>query len=249
MTIGARIKYKLGIATIPFVNHLWPKLTSAGPGRIALDRHVFAITSTIRPSPASLGSSCGRTHFSPLERLDQTLASIASVRAKVPDAFVILLDNSELDEPSTRALRDSVDWLVTFAHEPGISRYRDHRNKGVGEVYMLRSIHRVLSLFRYRLLFKLSGRYQLSSAFSVNDFPTTRFGFLLKGVVASTRLYSVPPDLHRLWGRQLASTFLAAQLGVGIESAIIRGLSPGHVQWLQALGVNGYMGDGAWLAE
>ena len=245
----AKLKYQFGIRTVPFVHRLWRKPLAAHSQRILLDRDIFLITSTVVPSETPLASSAKRSVFSAEERLDQTLASIASVRAKVPDALVVLLDNSDLGAVQVRALQDAVDWLVLFDHDPESIRFRDHSNRGVGEAYMLRSMHDVLDSFRYRLLFKLSGRYRLSQQFSLEHFPRDRFGFLLRDGVASTRLYSVPACLHHLYGRQLAAAFVAGRFGVSIESAITRGLTSCQLQWLDFVGVSGHMAGGPWIDE
>jgi hypothetical protein len=245
----AKLKYQLGLRAVPLVHRLWRKSIAAHSQRILLDRDIFLITSTITPSETPPASSARRSVFSAEERLDQTLGSIASVRAKVPDALIVLLDNSDLTAMHMRVLQDAVDWLVLFHHDPRSIRFRAHDNRGVGEVYMLRSMHDVLGGFRYRLLFKLSGRYQLSQQFSLEHFPQDRFGFLPRDGVASTRLYSVPFCFHNLYGRQLAAAFIAGRLGVSIESTITRGLTPFQVQWLDHLGVSGYMAGGLWLDE
>ena len=250
MTLEQRIKYQLGMATIPLVHRLWHLFGGRSEqNRVILDRNVFVIASTISPSSSSSGDAASRLHFSPRERFTQTMASADSIRARVPDGFIILLENSHLGGGEVDSLRKAVDWLITFDSDPMAATLRDHPNKGAGEVYMLRTIQRILSGFRYRKLFKLSGRYRLSANFKLESFPTTRFGYLRRDGAASTRLYSVPFALHRLWGRQLTSTLLAARLGVGIETSITRGLKATDIEWLNHIGVEGHMGDGTWLAE
>jgi hypothetical protein len=245
----AKIKYKLGVAAVPFVRLLSRRPPLACSRRILLNRDVFLVTSTIAPSESPLAALPRRSSFSADERLDQTLGSIASIRAKVPGALIVLLENSDLSAAHTRVLQNAVDWLVLFDRDPRSIFFRDHSNRGVGEAYMLRSIHDVLRSFDYRLLFKLSGRYRLSERFSLDRFPQDRFGFLHRDGVASTRLYSVPACLHNLYGRQLAAAFFAGRFGVSIESTITRGLTSSQLQWLDVLGVNGHMGGGQWLDE
>lgn len=245
----AKLKYKVGMGMIPFLARLWPKRIANRSQSILLNRYIFLVTSTINPSTLTPGRPEARTSFSPQERLDQTLGTIASIRAKVPDPLIVLLDNSSLSPAHCRDLQGAADWLVPFVEDPSASAYANHTNKGVGEVYMLRAMHKVLRSFHYRLLFKLSGRYQLSQHFSLDDFPPDRFGFLSRDGVASTRLYSVPSCLHGLYGRQLAAAFFAARLGVSIENVMACGLSSQEVKWMAPLGVAGHMGNGTWIEE
>ena len=247
--ILTKVQYKFGLGVISFARHLWREPIAAEMPRISLNRHVFLITSTLSPSEKPLASSTRRSIFSAEERLEQTLASIVSVRAKVPSALVVLLENSDLVDAQAKALQDAVDWLVRFDADPTSRILRDHGNKGVGEVYMLQSIQKVLARFDYQLLFKLSARYSLTERFALENFPRDRFGFLLRDGVASTRLYSVPGDLHDLYGRQLASALIAGRFGVSIEDVMTRGLSPHRVKWLNPIGVGGPMGGGGWIDE
>jgi len=59
----------------------------------------------------------------------------------------------------------------------------------------------------------------------------------------------VPGRLHNLYGRQLASASFAARFGVSIESAMTCGLTSHQVQWLDSIGVSGYLGNGVWIDE
>jgi hypothetical protein len=243
------LRYKFGISLVSLVRRLWRKPTEVESWSILLNRHIFLVTSTLNPPQGLVSLPTRRGVFSSGERLEQTLASIASVRAKVPGALIVLLENSDLVDSQARILQEAVDWLVRFDADPRSRVFRDHGNKGVGEAYMLKSIVKVLHRFDYCLLFKLSARYRLSDRFALQHFPLDRFGFLPRDGVASTRLYSVPRRLHRQYARQLVAAFLAGRLGVSIEAVIARGLSRSQVGWLDPIGVSGHLGDGGWIDE
>lgn len=115
----AKLKYKPGIGMVPLVHRLWRKPTVTDSQRILLDRDVFLITSKIAPSETPLAHTARRGIFSPEERLTQTLGSIASIRAKVPDALIVLLENSDPNAIHMRVLQNAVDWLVPFGHMAG----------------------------------------------------------------------------------------------------------------------------------
>ena len=240
----------IGMMAASLARHLWRWPITVSAGKILAYRYIFLITSTLSPSEKPLLRSAKRNIFSTEERLDQMLSSIASVRAKVPGALIVLLENSDLTDKQAQVLRDTVDWLVLFAHDPKAVVFRDCSNRGSGEIYKLQSIHRVLRNFDYQLLFKLSGRYCLSRRFALEHFPRDRFGFLLRDGVASTRLYSVPGCLHDQYGRQLTAAFVASRFGLSIESAITCGLTSHQVQWLDPIGVSGHVAvDGMWIDE
>jgi len=164
-----------------------------------------------------------------------------SVRAKVPDTLIVLLENSDLSARETTILRQAADWFVSFAKDARAVELRDGPFKAAGEIYMLLWIQQIIQHFGYEKMFKLSGRYWLSGRFRLRDFPSDKFGFLMRGGTHSTRLYCVPKSLEAAYRKQLKETFVAAQKGTTIEAIIMRGVPPDRLQLLSHLGVCGYI--------
>lgn len=216
--------------------------------------YVFLITSTIRPSKGSLSYTPIRSVYSVEERVEQTLRSIASVRAKVPDVLIVLLENSALSSEETRTFQQAVDWFVSFARDARSNKLRDGLFKGAAETYMLLWIQSIICRFDYEVMFKLSGRYWLSESFSLQSFSREKLGFLWRGDSRSgsysARLYSVPKSLEAIYHKQLTKTFRQAQMGVSIEATILNGVSHSQIDLLDRLGVCGYIAPtGDWIDE
>jgi hypothetical protein len=220
----------------------WLSLVSSGNIiQVFAKPYIFLITSTIRTSEHPLSYARTRSVFSAEERLEQTLRSIESVRTKVPDTLIVLLENSELSAIETATLRKVADWFISFAEDPRAVELRDGPFKGASELYMLLWIQDILRHFDYEKMFKLSGRYWLTDRFCLQDFLSDKFEFLMRAGVYSTRLYCVPKSLEAMYRKQLEKTFVAAQRGATIEAVIMQGVPQDRIHLLERLGVCGYI--------
>ena len=209
--------------------------------KVCAKPNIFLITSTIRASKNPLPYTRTRSVFSTEERLEQTLRSIESVRVEVPDALIVLLENSDLSARETSILRQAADWFVSFAKDTRAVQLRDGPFKAAGEIYELLWIQQIIQRFDYEKMFKLSGRYWLSGRFRLRDFPSDKFGFLMRDGTHSTRLYCLPKSLEATYRKQLEKAFVAVQKGATIEAIIMRGVPPDRLQLLSHLGVCGYI--------
>jgi hypothetical protein len=203
---------------------------------------LFLISSTLRPSQAPLSYSSVRSRFSPTERLQQTVASIESIRTRVDGARIWLLENSPTEANDVSALTEAgMDVFVDFSHDPVAVRLRDCPHKGAAEVYMIRWALKSLQYDGFAgPIFKLSGRYRLSDAFSINRFPADRYGFQHhEGGVVSTVLYSVPASRIGEMAHVLTGVLVAAVGGMSIEAILPRCIPPAHIGNVSRLGVYG----------
>lgn len=143
-------------------------------------KSAFVVTSAIRSELGVFGYA---------QRLNQTLATLVSIRQRVPDARIALLEMSiePLDDETSDQLCGLVDWYVTLSH-PLLDSIRPavlglHHVKHVTELTCLREF--LAHAERTRLLagidrvFKLSGRYWLTDDFSLERFDVPR-AFVLK---------------------------------------------------------------------
>jgi hypothetical protein len=231
---------------------LWSEPARTTTPRLVATPYVFLITSTINTSNRPLIQSHEvRSVYGAEERLAQTLMTIKSVRDRVPEATILLLENSKLTAAQQSALESVSDRLISFAEDEDAASLRDGPYKNSAEVYVLLRTMALLDDYDYRIMFKLSGRYLLSDRFTIDRFPLDRFGFRKYGSVVSTRLYSVPPTGRSLYRRQLESSMRATQCGVSIEDVIARGLTPQQSIEVNPIGVCGAIAvqSGAFIDE
>lgn len=202
---------------------------------------IFIVTSTIHPISAPLSYTGTRSVFTAHERLIQTIATIDSVREKVPDAAIAFVENSPLSESEKNLVENAGARLISYCEDKETVKWRDSPFKGAGELYMLMQTLKWLKNCGYRRMFKLSGRYCLDGNFEQSLFPMDKFGFYSDGASFSTRLYSVPKSLESLYGRQMKKAFANALKGYSIESYIMKGVPRDKIDLLPFLGITGQL--------
>ena len=221
---------------------------------------VFVVTSTVRPTMETLSYGLKRSTFSPEERFEQTLASIASIRRCVPGVEILLVDNSPLTTGERKTLAGRVERFLNLADDPRAAGLRDTRSKAAPEAYMLLCALAVLERSPFKLLVKLSARYELSDDFDLKRFPRERFvfrrvrfkptwrirfglrRFLYPRGWRSARLYTVPRPLLGDYERILRRTLRGGLRGIPFEEALVRWMPPGLAVDLDHLGIVGRYG-------
>jgi len=156
-------------------------------------RPVFMITSAINTKFGVYSSQ---------QRLEQTLATIASVRERVPNCRIFLLEMAglPLDKYQVDALTAQVDSLLDFTADPDVvGLYNSTDNwdvvKNVTEVMCFSKALKRLHVDAIKFentdrVFKLSGRYRLNDQFDLSWYDNYRIQHQI--VVASSRSSQFP---------------------------------------------------------
>jgi len=132
------------------------------------NNYVFIITSTIN---TNLGL------INPQDRFTQTLETIESIKTKVENYTIIMVDNSTnfLQEKEYNELIKKVDFFINVGQRKFCKFLNDCGIKGAGEAYMLLvglDAIKVLNLKPSRI-FKISGRYKLRDFFDLKQYENT----------------------------------------------------------------------------
>lgn len=126
-------------------------------------KYCFIITSTL---------SSGDSHYNTKERLRQTLKTIDNIKERVPNPYIILIDNSHMDVPAEyfEIIKSKVSRLIRYEHTVASLYYNLSLNKGLGELLLLeRAIKEIKDLgIRPNRIFKMSGRYSLNDNFDID---------------------------------------------------------------------------------
>jgi hypothetical protein len=167
--------------------------------------------------------------YDPKTRIQQTLETAKSAKKYIPGAVVILVDNSKInvqneDSAEFNELLDTVDWYIDNSEDSDIQFFHNNvQNYDIGKNAM-----EAMGLFKALAyingtpklkaeiesadrVFKLSGRYQVTDKFNIENFhnDTTKGKYVFKkaqpawispedtGVTTllQTRLWSFSPDL------------------------------------------------------
>lgn len=162
---------------------------------------LFLITSVINTGNNPWSYSSRRSVYSTEERFTQTLQTILSIRKKVPNSKIFLLECSDLSEEMKEELVFRVDYFLNlYSDEFCRSACLESNKKGFGEA--VQTAKAVEFLVNNNILpkrfFKISGRYYLNEEFNLENYSSTEFTFkkhVLTGTgmkANSTVIYSFP---------------------------------------------------------
>lgn len=196
---------------------------------------VFIVSSVIDYSTNPLSYSQIRSVFTPAQRAEQTVRTLQSIRAKVPDAKILLVEMGREHAPGN--VQDLADKYVYIGRRQLVRNAVDGPHKGYGEVVGLIVANRYIRLLNPDYCFKMSGRYQLNEHFQISDWDPHRIMAKMGNGWLSTTLYGFPINQYETWRRTLKNGIPFLQQGEAIENTMWR-LLPG-VQSIDRLGVSG----------
>lgn len=210
---------------------------------------VFIIPSVIFFSPNPLNYSPVRSVFSPQERAEQTKQSIDSIRSKIPNSKVILIEMG-FRETLPLNLHSLADNYVFLGNRKIIRQTADSPCKGLGEAVGLVLADKVIRSHQAKYFFKLSGRYYLNENFDMNPWLTGEEGFVAKKYndsCISTRLYGFSNNFYTCWRNSIKRSVPYLASGEAMENVMPKVIST--IRHLNPVGVSGLLAPynvGAW---
>ena len=135
--------------------------------------NVIIVTSKIYTSNKPFTYSAERSIYSPEERLSQTIETINSIRSKIQNSFIILYDNSILNNDEYYSIVDRVDCFINHHNDNVINNFTNNSaHKLFGEIAQTYKILEYLTIFHKNMniknLFKITGRYVINEDFDYN---------------------------------------------------------------------------------
>lgn len=131
------------------------------------DFYTFIVTSTINTSVMS-----GVNVFDQNTRFLETIETLESIKRKVPNCKIILIDNSTdpLSDEQVEAIESYVDIFRQIDHNIFTKFVNNIGSKGMGEAYIM---HEAIKIIEERDLvgkriFKITGRYRLADSFDID---------------------------------------------------------------------------------
>lgn len=139
------------------------------------NKNVVLITSKIIVSDESLSYSDKRSIYTPDERYIQTLNTINSIRKYIPNSFIIIIDNSNLDDTMNKNIHDNVDFFINPTTDENLNNLTNNNiYKGLGEVsqqlFFYNNFLKNIDTTKINHFFKVSGRYLINENFDYNNF-------------------------------------------------------------------------------
>jgi hypothetical protein len=126
--------------------------------------------------------------YTTAQRIAQTLATAQSARKYIPDATIILIDNSKVEVQNDQSaefeeLLDTVDYYIDNSDDPDIQHFHNNvTNYDIGKnsmecIGMLKALTHISTdpelmsvITESNRIFKLSGRYLVTDQFDISKF-------------------------------------------------------------------------------
>jgi len=137
-------------------------------------KDIILITSVIRPPDKPLSYTNIRSIFTPNERFEQTKKTIESVKQKIPNYIIFLIECSQLTEEEYTYFKTNVDIFINIMDTNNQNIidciYSHSKSLGEGSQTIFALQYLLNNNIEYNNFFKLSGRYWLSDNFNYDNF-------------------------------------------------------------------------------
>jgi hypothetical protein len=134
--------------------------------------NLVLVTSVIRTSSNPLSYISSRSIYSFTERFEQTKKTIQTIREKIPNHKILIVECSELTSDENIYFKENSDYFINLITYPQIKDYVNSKSKSLGEGSMtICALEYIIkNNITYENLIKISGRYWLSSKFNYEYF-------------------------------------------------------------------------------
>lgn len=205
---------------------------------------LFIISSVIYFKEKPLSYSPIRSKYSFADREAQTIQSIQSIRSRVPNSKIVLIESGYKKEISS-AIINSVDQYIYTGGNQLVRLASDSKKKGLGEAVSLYFGLKKNQFTACNYCFKLSGRYFLNDQFDLNNFDLTKdFNFKTYNnpVQISTRLFGFKSELLGDIRKLLFQSFSKLFKNRSIEEVLYLKFQNYTTSEMKELGVSGLIG-------
>ena len=134
--------------------------------------NLVLITSVICTTNKPLSYINTRSIYSHEERFEQTKKTIQTIREKIPNSKIFIVECSNLNEEMTNYLIKNSDYFLNLYNNEQIRNNTSHISKSLGEGTMTLCALKFIiqNNIEFENLIKISGRYWLSEKFDYNKF-------------------------------------------------------------------------------
>jgi hypothetical protein len=135
--------------------------------------NIVIITSKIYVSNNEFSYNNNRSIYTPIERYNQVLETIKTVKQNIKNTYIILFDNSVFNQEEYDKLQNSVDKFINIHDDKTLHYYTDIcKFKAFAEIaQMIKIYDEYLNTYDFnnvKNIFKISGRYTINNNFDYN---------------------------------------------------------------------------------
>jgi hypothetical protein len=156
-------------------------------------KNIVLITSIIRTPNLPLSYTNTRSVYSPEDRFIQTKYTIETIKNKIPNSYIILVECSYLNEDETLYFNNNCNHVINLI-DTNCKKFIYSPSKAAGEGTMtIKALEYIMnSNITFDNFFKISGRYFLNKDFNINHYTNDY------NVVKKTDSISINTSLYKL---------------------------------------------------
>jgi hypothetical protein len=169
-------------------------------------KNITLIPSIIDTPNKPLSYHHTRSVYTKQQRFEQTKQTIESVRSRIPNNKIMMIECSPLTEEENQFFLENIDIFINLYDLPDksyIEKIHSHsKSMGEGTMTIYAFEYLLANKIQYDMLYKLSGRYRLTDKFSYNTYNNnnnTMVQYYCEKECASTILYKLPKDISLKW--------------------------------------------------
>jgi hypothetical protein len=142
--------------------------------------NITVITSIINIPDKPFSYTPIRSIYSRIERFEQTKYTIQTIKNKIPDNKIMVIECSELNEEENEYLNDNVDYFINLYGNADLEKCIFGLSKSLGENTLLLTAINYLkeNNIEYNNFYKMSGRYWLTDNFNYDNFNNDKITYV-----------------------------------------------------------------------
>ena len=174
--------------------------------------------------------------FTPVERMEQTIITIKSVREKIKNAFIVLNDISLTPAPALKKeLSGLVDLFIDSDLDPDAYRFSVNGLKSPGELILFRNslmqVKEKINVENTSRIFKIGARCKLKDSFDLNTHLIDSNQFIFKPLPSwmdiNSKLY-----ITRLWSMSPAEINTYVETIPKLMECFTKGFDTEHAHYI-----------------
>jgi hypothetical protein len=142
--------------------------------------NIVVVTSIINIPDKPFSYTSKRSQYSREERFNQTKYTIKTIKNKIPDIKIMVIECSELNEEEIEYMNENVDYFLNLYGNVELKNYIFGLSKSLGENTLLLSAINYLkeNNIEYKNFYKMSGRYWLTDKFSYDNYDNDKIVYV-----------------------------------------------------------------------
>lgn len=204
------------------------------------------ITSIIYTPNLPLSYISTRSVFSHEERFEQTKKTIQTIREKIPNAIIFIVECSDFIQEHHQYLLENTDYFLNVYNQPNIlsNIYSKSKSLGEGTMTILALKYILENNIMFDNLIKISGRYWLSDKFNYSIFDEDTI--VIKYIDDNkdnvlTSLYQLPRRIAIKYISFLENHFQEMTNCIGYENLFAIFIKTQEKKHINIIGIEGYI--------